>query len=69
MHQEIVRFWFEELTPQQWWAVDPAFDALLRSVRVQGISYRSTFSVLVADRHASAAITAVVISYALAPQV
>ncbi len=30
MHQEIVRFWFEEITPQQWWAVDPAFDALLR---------------------------------------
>ncbi len=30
MHQEIVRFWFEEITPQQWWAVDPACDGLLR---------------------------------------
>lgn len=29
MHDEILRFWFDELAPQQWWKVDQAFDALL----------------------------------------
>lgn len=29
MHDEILRFWFDEIDPQQWWKVDPAFDALL----------------------------------------
>ena len=29
MHDEILRFWFEEIEPQKWWKVDPAFDALL----------------------------------------
>jgi uncharacterized protein (DUF924 family) len=28
--QDILTFWFDEITPKQWWAVDPAFDALLR---------------------------------------
>lgn len=27
--QEVIRFWFEEITPKQWWSVDAAFDALL----------------------------------------
>lgn len=26
----ILRFWFEETTPEQWWKVDAAFDALIR---------------------------------------
>lgn len=30
MHEEILGFWFEEIEPRQWWAVDPAFDELLR---------------------------------------
>ena len=28
--QDILTFWFDEITPKQWWAVDPTFDALLR---------------------------------------
>lgn len=28
--QSILRFWFEECTPAQWWAVDTAFDAQIR---------------------------------------
>jgi uncharacterized protein (DUF924 family) len=26
---EVLRFWFEEITPEQWWKVDPAFDQLI----------------------------------------
>src|SRR6516225_9165161 len=26
----VLRFWFEETSPQQWWRNDPAFDQLLR---------------------------------------
>ena len=29
MPNEVLRFWFEEITPAQWWKVDPAFDALI----------------------------------------
>lgn len=28
--QDILRFWFEECTPAQWWKVDAAFDAQIR---------------------------------------
>lgn len=28
--QDILRFWFEECTPAQWWQVDAAFDAQIR---------------------------------------
>lgn len=28
-HHTVLRFWFEELTPAQWWKVDPALDALI----------------------------------------
>ena len=28
--QDILRFWFDECTPAQWWAVDAAFDAQIR---------------------------------------
>lgn len=27
---DVLRFWFEETTPEQWWKVDPAFDAAVR---------------------------------------
>jgi uncharacterized protein (DUF924 family) len=27
----ILHFWFHEATPAQWWKVDPAFDALIRT--------------------------------------
>jgi uncharacterized protein (DUF924 family) len=30
MHQEVLKFWFEEINPKMWWAADAAFDALLR---------------------------------------
>lgn len=26
----VLRFWFEEIKPAQWWAVDPAFDQTIR---------------------------------------
>lgn len=28
-HQVILNFWFDEIAPKQWWAVDDAFDALI----------------------------------------
>lgn len=29
MYQQIVKFWFEEIQPAQWWKKDDKFDALL----------------------------------------
>jgi uncharacterized protein (DUF924 family) len=31
MHQTILRFWFEETSPEQWWKADPAFDAEIKA--------------------------------------
>lgn len=31
MYQDILRFWFEEIDPKQWWAKDDAFDQLIRA--------------------------------------
>jgi len=31
MPQAVLSFWFDEIQPAQWWKVDPAFDALIRS--------------------------------------
>lgn len=31
MPADILDFWFRQTTPAQWWKVDPAFDALVRS--------------------------------------
>jgi uncharacterized protein (DUF924 family) len=31
MSEHILRFWFQEIQPAQWWQVDPAFDELVRS--------------------------------------
>jgi uncharacterized protein (DUF924 family) len=30
MYKEVLDFWFREIEPKQWWAVDPAFDAWLK---------------------------------------
>ncbi len=30
-HQDILRFWFEEIPPSQWWAKDDAFDQAMRA--------------------------------------
>lgn len=30
MHDTILRFWFQEILPAQWWTVDSAFDGLVR---------------------------------------
>lgn len=27
---DVLRFWFEDTSPEQWWKVDPAFDAAVR---------------------------------------
>ena len=29
MCPDVLKFWFEEVAPKQWWTVDPAFDALI----------------------------------------
>jgi uncharacterized protein (DUF924 family) len=31
MYQDIIRFWFKEISSDMWWASDPAFDELIRS--------------------------------------
>lgn len=31
MFDEVLTFWFKEITPRKWWVVDPAFDELLRT--------------------------------------
>ncbi|MDX1490717.1 MAG: DUF924 family protein [Pseudohongiellaceae bacterium] len=30
MYQEVLKFWFEECKPDQWWKEDPEFDALVK---------------------------------------
>lgn len=30
MYEQVLAFWFREIEPKQWWAVDPEFDAQLR---------------------------------------
>lgn len=30
MVKDVLAFWFNEIAPQQWWQVDPAFDQLIR---------------------------------------
>ena len=41
MYQEILRFWFEEIDPSQWWKKDDAFDQLIRA-RFSEIHARAT---------------------------
>ena len=51
MHQSVLDFWFKEITPAQWWKVDPAFDALIaerfgdihsQATRVELFAWRAT---------------------------
>jgi len=30
MPDDVLTFWFDQTEPAQWWASDPAFDALIR---------------------------------------
>lgn len=30
MYTAVLNFWFREIEPRQWWAVDPEFDARIR---------------------------------------
>jgi len=41
VHQDILRFWFEEIQPSQWWAKDDAFDQSLRA-RFSGVHAQAT---------------------------
>jgi uncharacterized protein (DUF924 family) len=41
MYQEILKFWFEEIDPSQWWKKDDAFDQLIRA-RFSEIHARAT---------------------------
>jgi uncharacterized protein (DUF924 family) len=31
VHESVLQFWFQEITPAQWWKVDPELDQLIRS--------------------------------------
>jgi len=31
MHEQVLRFWFAEIVPEQWWSADPAFDEQVRT--------------------------------------
>ena len=31
MHQDVLAFWFSEISPAQWWRADPSFDAEIRT--------------------------------------
>ena len=45
--QQILAFWFDEIEPKMWWAVDPAFDALIASrffVLLQSATQAELFS-------------------------
>jgi len=41
MHEEILRFWFDEIDPSKWWAKDDAFDQLIRG-RFSDVHARAT---------------------------
>ena len=45
MHQQILRFWFEELTPSQWWVKDEQLDRLIAE-RFSDIHIKATQSEL-----------------------
>ena len=31
MHNDLIKFWFSELKPSQWWQKDVAFDAMIKT--------------------------------------
>ncbi len=41
MHEDVLKFWFEETKPKMWWVADPAFDDLLRD-RFLGLLRRAS---------------------------
>jgi len=49
MLDEVLTFWFKEIEPRNWWAVDPAFDTLVRS-RFSGLLQQATAGELFAWR-------------------
>ena len=49
MYTTILDFWFKEISPAQWWKVDPAFDAMIAS-RFGDIHAQATKSELFAWR-------------------
>jgi uncharacterized protein (DUF924 family) len=49
MYQSVLEFWFKDITPAQWWKVDPAFDALIAN-RFGDIHAQATQSELFAWR-------------------
>ena len=49
MYPSILEFWFKEITPAQWWKVDPAFDSLIAD-RFGDIHAQATQSELFAWR-------------------
>ena len=51
MYPSILEFWFQEITPAQWWKVDPAFDSLVaerfgdihkQAIRAELFAWRDT---------------------------
>ena len=51
MYSSIMQFWFQEITPAQWWKVDPAFDSLIaerfgdihaQAIRAELFTWRAT---------------------------
>jgi uncharacterized protein (DUF924 family) len=49
MLDEVLTFWFKEIEPRNWWAVDPAFDELVRS-RFSGLLQQAAAGELFAWR-------------------
>ena len=41
MYQEVLKFWFEEIDPKQWWKKDDAFDQVIRK-RFSGVHAQAT---------------------------
>ena len=39
MHEQILKFWFAELGPKQWWGKDAALDALIAARHAGPVSY------------------------------
>jgi uncharacterized protein (DUF924 family) len=31
MYEDVLEFWFREITPKHWWQVDPVFDAAVQA--------------------------------------
>jgi uncharacterized protein (DUF924 family) len=61
MFQDVLRFWFEETAPKQWWLADPVFDELITR-RFQQL-HRQTVQGEMADwrRHAPGRLAEIII--------